>query len=94
MDTHAEPEPRRTDAATSGPPIRQLFRDVIADRLPGRRPPQAAMLFDAEIDPSWDDRSFLGDFYNEILHQDTCQLATADGAVLLAALAVDDRVPA
>ncbi|MGY4918487.1 hypothetical protein ACWD9K_25240 [Streptomyces sp. 900116325] len=94
MDSHVEPEQTRHDAIASGPPIRQLFRDVIADRLPGRRPPQAAMLFDAEIDPSWDDRSFLGDFYNEILHQDTCQPATADGLVLLAALAVDDRIPA
>ncbi|MGW0885553.1 hypothetical protein [Streptomyces sp. NPDC002671] len=94
MDTHAEPEQTRHDAIASGPPIRQLFRDVIADRLPGRRPPQAAMLFDAEIDPYWDDRSFLGDFYNEILHQDTCQPATADGLVLVATLAVDDRIPA
>ncbi|MFF2820493.1 hypothetical protein ACFVT9_33830 [Kitasatospora cineracea] len=94
MDTHAEPEPPGTDAIASGPPIRQLFRDVIADRLPGQRPPQAAMLFDGEIDPSWDDRSFFGDFYNEILHQDTCQPATADGLVLLAVLAADDRVPA
>ncbi|MFD5437829.1 hypothetical protein ACFWJ4_37475 [Kitasatospora sp. NPDC127067] len=94
MDTHAEPEQTRHDAIASGPPIRQLFRDVIADRLPGRRPPQAAMLFDAETYPSWDERSFLGDFYNEILHQDTCRPATADGVVLLAALAVDSRVPA
>ncbi|WP_420037764.1 hypothetical protein ACN2WE_40900 [Streptomyces sp. cg28] len=94
MDTHAEPEQTRHDAIAAGPPIRQLFRDVIADRLPGRRPRQAAMMFDAGIDPCWDDRSFLGDFYNEILHQDTCQPATADGLVLLAALAVDDRIPA
>ncbi|MEV4682974.1 hypothetical protein [Streptomyces kurssanovii] len=94
MDRHAEPEQARHDATASGPPIRQLFRDVIADRLPGRRPPLAAMLFDAEIDPFWDDQSFLGDFYNEILHQDTCQPATADGLVLLAALAVDERIPA
>ncbi|MGV9270723.1 hypothetical protein ACWDRR_39500 [Kitasatospora sp. NPDC003701] len=94
MDTHAEPARPRQDAIGSGPPIRQLFRNVIADRLPGRRPPQAAMLFDAEIDPHRDDRSFLGDFYNEILHQDTCQPTTADGLALLAALAVDDRVPA
>ncbi|MEU4265562.1 hypothetical protein [Streptomyces sp. NPDC025273] len=37
------------------------------------------MLFDAEIDPYWEDaRSFLGDFYNEILHQDTCQPATVE----------------
>ncbi|MBP0451189.1 hypothetical protein J5Y04_16810 [Kitasatospora sp. RG8] len=94
MDTHAEPEQTGHDAVASGPPIRQLFQDVIADRLPGRRPPQAAMLFDAGIDPFWDDRSFLGDFYNEILHQDTCRPATADGLVLPAALAVDDRIPA
>ncbi|MFE4497011.1 hypothetical protein ACFRKD_31660 [Streptomyces niveus] len=94
MDTHAEPEQTRHDAIVAGPPIRQLFRDVIDDRLPGRRPRQAAMLFDAEIDPCWDDRSFLGDFFNEILHQDTCQPDTADGLVLLAALAVDDRIPA
>ncbi|MEU0398746.1 hypothetical protein ABZ318_00530 [Streptomyces sp. NPDC006197] len=52
------------------------------------------MLFDAEVDPYWDDRSFLGDFYNEILHQDTCQPDTAVGLALLAALAVDDRIPA
>ncbi|AWW41722.1 hypothetical protein [Streptomyces cadmiisoli] len=97
MDTHAEPEPTwhvpSREAIVSGPPIRQLFRDVITDRLPGQRPPQAAMLFDLEVDPSWNDRSFLSDFYNEILHQDTCQSATADGIALLAALAVDDRVP-
>ncbi|MDQ0578045.1 hypothetical protein [Streptomyces rishiriensis] len=94
MDTHADPEQPRHDAIGIGPPIRQLFRDVIADRLPGHSPPQAAMLFGAEIAPCWDDRSFLGDFYNEILHQDTCQPATADGLVLLAALAVDERIPA
>jgi hypothetical protein len=51
MDTHAEPEQTRHDAIASGLPIGQLFRDVIADRLPSRRPPQAAMLFDVEIDP-------------------------------------------
>ncbi|MER7196704.1 hypothetical protein CG723_41035 [Streptomyces sp. CB01635] len=94
MDTHADPEQPRHDAIAAGPPIRQIFRDVIADRLPGPRPPQAAMLFSAEIDPYWDDRSFLADFYNDILHQDTCQPATADGLVLLAALALDDRIPA
>ncbi|MFF1840014.1 hypothetical protein ACFVXE_38635 [Streptomyces sp. NPDC058231] len=94
MDTHAEPEQTRHDAIAAGPPIRRLFRDVIADRLPSRRPPQAALLFDAEIHPCWDDRSFLGDLYNEILHQDTCQPATADGLALIAALALDDRIPA
>ncbi|MFD8010764.1 hypothetical protein [Streptomyces sp. NPDC058955] len=52
------------------------------------------MLFDAEVDPGWDDRSFLGDFYNEILHQDTCRPDTAGGLALPAALAVDDRIPA
>ena len=94
MNTNAEPEQTRSSAIASGPPIRQLFRDVISDRLPGPRPPQAAMLFDAEVDPCWDDRSFLGDFYNEILHQDTCQPDTAAGLALVTALAVDDRIPA
>ncbi|MFD7961790.1 hypothetical protein ACFV5J_13430 [Streptomyces zaomyceticus] len=94
MDTYAEPEPTRHDAIASGPPVRKLFRDVVADRLPDPRPPQAAMLFDAGADPCWDDRSFLADFYNEILHQDTCRPATAEGLVLLAALAGDDRIPA
>ncbi|MFF7453429.1 hypothetical protein [Kitasatospora sp. NPDC008115] len=96
MDAHAEPQPMRHEAIASAPPtVRQLFRDVIADRLPGRRPPQAALLFCAETDPCWDDeRLFLGDFYNEILHQDTCMPGTADGLALLAALAVDERIPA
>ncbi|MGS2808557.1 hypothetical protein [Nocardia sp. MW-W600-9] len=76
------------------PPIRRVFREVIADRLPDPRPPQAAMLFQSSVDPFWtDDKFFLGDFYNEILHQDTCQPGTADGVPLLAALAADDRVP-
>ncbi|BAU87779.1 hypothetical protein SLA_6913 [Streptomyces laurentii] len=53
------------------------------------------MLFDAEIDPhGGGDRGFLADFYNEILHQDTCRPDTADGLALVAALAVDDRIPA
>lgn len=94
MDTHAGPEQTRHSTKASDPPIRQLFRDVIADRLPGPRPSQAAMLFDAEKDSTWDDRSFLGDFYNEILHQDTCQPATADGLALVKALTVDDRISA
>jgi hypothetical protein len=94
MDTHAEPEQTQHDAVVCGPPIRQLFRDVIADRMPGRRPPQALMLFGSEADPCWDDRSFLADFYNEILHQDTCQPATADGLALVVALALDERIPA
>ncbi|MGW1411687.1 hypothetical protein [Streptomyces sp. NPDC002403] len=92
MDTHVGPEQTRNNVIASGPPIRQLFQDVIADRLPGPRPPQAAMLFDAEVDAYWDDRSFLGDFYNEILHQNTCRPATADGLAPVAALAVDDRI--
>ncbi|WP_327075597.1 hypothetical protein OG196_43525 (plasmid) [Kitasatospora purpeofusca] len=95
MDTYAEPEQSRQDAIACGPPVRRLFRDVIADRLPpDRRPPQAAMLFGAGSDPFWDERTFLGDFYNEILHQDTCRPGTADGLLLLAHLAADDRVPA
>ncbi|MFC9816334.1 hypothetical protein ACFVJM_30225 [Streptomyces virginiae] len=64
MDTHAAPEQTRHDAISCGPPIRQLFRDVIADRMPDCMPLQAAMLFGPEIDPAWDDRAFLGDFYN------------------------------
>ncbi|MFE7528075.1 hypothetical protein ACFU7Y_20505 [Kitasatospora sp. NPDC057542] len=40
------------------------------------------------------DRDFLGEFYNEIHHQDTCDESTAGGVPLLVALAVDDRVPA
>ncbi|MFE1560026.1 hypothetical protein ACFW6V_34170 [Streptomyces sp. NPDC058734] len=76
------------------PPIRRVFRDVVADRLTGPRPPQAAMLFQSSVDPLWtNDSFFLGDFYNEILHQDTCRPGTADGVPLPAALAVDDRVP-
>ncbi|MFD3442611.1 hypothetical protein ACFWU3_34570 [Streptomyces sp. NPDC058685] len=94
MDTHAALEQTQHDAVACGPPILKLFRDVIADRLPDRMPLQAAMLFNSEIDPDWNDRTFLAEFYNEILHQDTCQPYTADGLVLLAALAVDDRVPA
>ncbi|MFF3091830.1 hypothetical protein ACFVRB_43400 [Streptomyces nojiriensis] len=94
MDTHAAPEQPQHDAIACGPPIRQLFRDVIADRLPDRMPLQAAMLFDSETDPAWDERTSLAEFYNEILHQDTCQPYTAEGLALLAALAVDDRIPA
>ncbi|MFF7214774.1 hypothetical protein ACFZAU_30240 [Streptomyces sp. NPDC008238] len=88
-------ETERTGQAF-GPPIRRIFRDVIADRVPERdRPSQAHMLFMPVADPSWDDdRWFLGDFYNGILHQDTCQASTAEGLVLLAVLAGDDRVPA
>ncbi|MEU2509689.1 hypothetical protein ABZ621_33990 [Streptomyces sp. NPDC007863] len=94
MNTSAEPEQTRSRAIASGPPIRRLFRDVVADRLPSPRPPQTAMLFDAEVDPYGDDQSFLADFYNEILHQDTCRPATADGLALVTVVAGDDRIPA
>lgn len=79
-----------------GPPIRRIFRDVIGDRLPdGRRIPQAAMLFEPLADPFWEsDLWFLSDFYSVILHQDTCRPSSAEGVRLIAALAVDDRVPA
>ncbi|MFF2522690.1 hypothetical protein [Streptomyces liangshanensis] len=67
----------------------------MADRLPDRWPPQAALLFGPADDPFRDDDGgFLADFFSEILHQDTCLPGTADGVPLLAALAVDDRVPA
>ncbi|MEV5546796.1 hypothetical protein AB0L35_11825 [Streptomyces sp. NPDC052309] len=107
MSMHAAPEGLPDDAVVGtglgeawrtgrvfGPPIRRIFRDVVADRVPGPRPPQAAMLFQPSADPYWDDdTSFLAEFFNEILHQDTCHPCTADGVALLAALAVDDRVP-
>ncbi|MFJ7985814.1 hypothetical protein [Streptomyces sp. NPDC096351] len=94
MNTSAEPSQSRSDALGAGPPIRQLVREVVADRVPGPRPLQASMLFDAAVDPCEDDGSFLGDFFNEILHQDTCRPSTAGGLALVAALAVDDRIPA
>jgi hypothetical protein len=76
-----------------GPPIRRIFRDVIADRLASSLPPLAAMLFTGLADPSWeDDRSFVSDFYSEILHQDTCGPGTAEAVPLVAALAADERV--
>ncbi|MGW0665292.1 hypothetical protein [Streptodolium elevatio] len=52
------------------------------------------MLFDPVFGPYHNDTDFLGDFYNEILHQDTCSPYTAAGVEVLAWLAVDDRVPA
>lgn len=76
------------------PPIRRVFREVVAEWFPGDKPAQAGTLFGAEVDPTWDDRGFLADFYSEILHQDTCQPHTAEGVPLLAALAGDGRVPA
>ncbi|MFC9623924.1 hypothetical protein ACFTXM_29360 [Streptomyces sp. NPDC056930] len=66
MSRHAIPERLPDDAVGTdlreasrtgrvfGPPIRQTFRDVIADRLPGPQPPQAAMLFEPSADPHWD----------------------------------------
>ncbi|MFC1410311.1 hypothetical protein ACEZCY_13690 [Streptacidiphilus sp. N1-12] len=88
MDPHTAPEPTRHDpqrgVIVTGPAIRRVFREVIADRLPDRRPPQPALLF-GPADPSWDDDlGFLADLFNEILHQDTCQPDTADGTALLA----------
>ncbi|GAA2021436.1 hypothetical protein GCM10009839_18080 [Catenulispora yoronensis] len=78
-----------------GPEIRRIYRDVVADRFQNAdMPPHAAPLFDVNFGPYRNDRDFLGDFYNSILHQDTCNQFTADGVPLLAALAVDDRVPA
>ncbi|MGW2838180.1 hypothetical protein ACWCWD_10340 [Streptomyces sp. NPDC001493] len=106
MNTQAVPEHLPDEASAAvlreawrtgqvfGPPIRRTFRDVIADRLPGPLPPQAAMLSKPSADPYWDsDGFFLGEFYNEILYQDTCGPYTAGGVALLTALSVDDRIP-
>lgn len=58
------------------------------------RPARSVLLMFWRIDPTWDDRRFLSDFYNDILHPDTCGPYTADGVPLSAAIAGDDRVPA
>ncbi|MFE6891971.1 hypothetical protein [Streptomyces sp. NPDC057694] len=73
--------------------LRRCMGGGVADRMHATRPPQAAMLFDDEADPCWDDRSLLGDLYSEILHQDTCQPTTADGLALVTALAVETSFP-
>ncbi|MFI0410866.1 hypothetical protein [Actinomadura sp. 3N508] len=78
-----------------GPEIRQTFRLVVDDRVEaGRVPIHAQVLYDTAFGSFRDDRDFLGFFYNEILHQDTCSRDTADGVEVVAWLAVDDRVPA
>ncbi|MCP2310998.1 hypothetical protein [Kitasatospora paracochleata] len=76
------------------PEIRRTFRTVAIDRFGGRSMPvQAALLFGPEFGPWRSESEFLGEFYNEIHHQDTCDTYTAEGVRLLTALAVDDRVP-
>ncbi|WP_405566700.1 hypothetical protein OG317_00370 [Streptomyces sp. NBC_01167] len=76
----------------TGPRIREIFRTVVTGRFADRpAPAHAELLFaDAHFDS---DGEFLGDFYNEILHQDTCNEHTHKGVPLLAVLAADDRVP-
>ncbi|MGW4896464.1 hypothetical protein ACWEQL_30060 [Kitasatospora sp. NPDC004240] len=84
------------------PAIRRIFRRVATDRFHGGRatgrgrgamPPQAELLF-GPADGVWaSEREFLGEFHNGIHHQDTSDRLTARGVPLLAALAVDDRVP-
>ncbi|MDH6544862.1 hypothetical protein [Streptomyces sp. SPB4] len=72
--------------------IREIFRTVVADRFAdGSAPAHAELLF-ADV-PFDSDGEFLGDFCNEILHQDTCNEQTHEGVPLLAVLAADDRVP-
>lgn len=89
------PHPWGQTAWKAGPPIFHVFRKVVADRLPSITVSgPAALLFGTRIEQDWDDRRFLSHFYNGILHQDTCWPTTADGVPLLAAIAVDDRVPA
>ncbi|MFJ9690908.1 hypothetical protein [Kitasatospora sp. NPDC101183] len=77
------------------PGMRRIFRAVAVDRFgSGAMPPHAELLFGPGFGP-WDsDRDFLGQFYNEIHHQDTCDRFTAEGVPLLVALAVDGRVRA
>jgi hypothetical protein len=78
-----------------GPEIRRTFRRVVDERVgAGRVPLHAQVLYDPVFGPFQDDRAFLGFFYNEILHQDTCDPHTADGVQVVAWLAADDRVPA
>ncbi|GAA1966797.1 hypothetical protein [Catenulispora subtropica] len=75
-------------------PLWLVFRTVIAERFQTvPEAPQAKPLFADPPRVGWDDRGFLRDFYNDILHQDTCDPHTADGVPLLVAIAVDDRVP-
>ncbi|MFI8448751.1 hypothetical protein [Streptomyces erythrochromogenes] len=75
-----------------GPRIREIYRAVAADHFAeGAAPRHAALLFSDDSFAS--EEEFLGDFSNEILHQDTCGEFTHEGVPLLAALAIDDRVP-
>ncbi len=76
----------------TGPRIRAIFRTVATDGFEGRPAPAHAELLFADAAFAAD-REFLGDFYNEILHQDTCNELTHEGVPLLAVLATDDRVP-
>ncbi|GAA2047764.1 hypothetical protein GCM10009839_61290 [Catenulispora yoronensis] len=75
-------------------PMWLVFRTVIAERRPAiPRVSQAIPLFADPPEADRNDRGFLRDFYNDILHQDTCGPQTVDGVPLLAAIAVDERVP-
>ncbi|MFI8339204.1 hypothetical protein ACIF8W_03870 [Streptomyces sp. NPDC085639] len=76
----------------TGPRIREIFRTVVTDGFEGRPAPAHAELLFADAAFA-SDREFLGDFSNEILHQDTCNELTHEGVPLLAVLATDDRVP-
>ncbi|MEW1639074.1 hypothetical protein AB0469_34085 [Streptomyces sp. NPDC093801] len=86
--------PPTSPAPSPGPRIRETFRTVVADHFadaPAPAPVHAELLFcDAPFDS---DDDFLCDFYNEILHQGTCDGRTHEGVALLAVLATDDRVP-
>ncbi|MFD7557419.1 hypothetical protein ACFV9E_23130 [Streptomyces sp. NPDC059835] len=79
-------------APGTGPRIREIFRTVVTDRIADRQAPAHAELLFADT-PFDSDREFLGYFYNEILHQDTCNEHTHEVVPLLAVLATDDRVP-
>ncbi|MFJ8162144.1 hypothetical protein ACIRBY_14595 [Streptomyces sp. NPDC096136] len=88
----ASPAPSPPGPSSRGLRMRETFRTVVADHFAdGAAPVHAELVFsDAPFDS---DDEFLCDFYNEILHQGTCDRYTQDGVPLLAVLATDDRVP-
>ncbi len=98
MDTHAAREQPQHDAIVCGPPIRQLFRDVIADRLRDRMPlKQRCCSTQRRIPPGTTGASSPSSTTRSCTRTPVSPpppKASAEGLALLAALAVDDRIPA